>query len=484
LSASKVLERTGLRTSAGKSAFTRYNTALNFSHKFPDAGKELTASVTYNYGNGNTGTNILNRFFYPNGSSFGPAAQVRNAGSNNNDQVTIQADFENPFGEDKKLEAGIRSYINNYRNQFSTFAVNNGTDVLLPLSNNIEYREVVNAFYLTYSGKVKTVTYQAGMRAEISNFDGRLLDTGKEFGYQYPSTLERLLDALFPSLFLTKELSEKAELQLNYSRRIRRPNFWQLNPFIDINDPLNISQGNPELRPEYTNSFEANYSREYKSGSFLGSLYFRNNQGDITGYSDTLTAVQYQQLNNAAVDPNAIINTYINAQYTNRLGGELTLQHRIGKNFDITPTVNAEYQKVKALVNKLNLSNEGWNWEGKLITNYRITTEKPSLFNNFSIQAIGEYESPRIMPQGRQLSEYSVDFALRKEFLKDKKASLTLSVNDLFWTDRDGAIYDTDNFYQESYRRNVRSFRINFSYRFGDADLKLFNRNTERGDDD
>ena len=246
--------------------------------------------------------------------------------------------------------------------------MNNGAEILLPLSNNIEYREMVNAFYVTYSNKIKTFSYQAGLRAEQSDFDGKLLDKGQNFGYKYPDSFDQLFDALFPSLFLTKQLSEKAEMQLNYSRRIRRPNFWQLNPFIDINDPVNIRQGNPQLRPEFTNAFELNYSKQYNSGSFLGSVYYRNNQGDITQYSDTITTAQYQQLNNAAVDPNAILNTFINAQHTNRLGAEFTVQHRIGKNFDITPTINAEYQDVKAEVNGLNLSNSGINWEAKLIT--------------------------------------------------------------------------------------------------------------------
>ena len=132
----------------------------------------------------------------------------------------------------------------------------------------------------------------------------------------------------------------------------------------------------------------------------------------------------------------------------------------------------------------MNLSNDGINWEAKLITNYRITTVEPSLFNNFSFQAIGEYESPRIMPQGKQIPQYSVDVALRKDFLKDKRASLTFSVNDIFWTNRWGAIYDTDNFFQESSRRSIRNFRLNFSYRFGNADFKLLNRNNNNNNDD
>jgi outer membrane receptor protein involved in Fe transport len=153
---------------------------------------------------------------------------------------------------------------------------------------------------------------------------------------------------LFPSLFLTQAISDKTDIQLNYSRRIRRPNFWQLNPFIDINDPVNIRQGNPTLRPEFTNSFEFNYNKNYTGGNFLGAIYYRNTLGDITQFSDTITAEQYAQLNNAAVDPNAILNTFINSISQNRLGLDLTWQQNITKNLEIVPNVNLQYRKINA----------------------------------------------------------------------------------------------------------------------------------------
>jgi hypothetical protein len=90
------------------------------------------------------------------------------------------------------------------------------------------------------------------------------------------------------------------------------------------------------------------------------------------------------------------------------------------------------------------------------------------------MQVIGEYESPEVMAQGRGKPEYSIDVALRKEFLKDKKASFSFSITDVFNTLRFGNVYDTDNFYQDSYwRRNVRSFRIVLTYKFGSTDFSL-----------
>jgi outer membrane receptor protein involved in Fe transport len=356
----------------------------------------------------------------------------------------------------------------------------------LPLSNNYKYLENIHAAYFTYSNKWGSLKYQLGLRGEYSRFDGELVDSAQKFGYEYPSSWDNLFNALFPSMFITKSITEDQDLQFNYSRRIRRPNFWQMNPFIDITDPLNIRVGNPALQPEFINSFEINYNVNYEGGNFLASVFWRNNPNDITMYSDTITAEQYQKLNNAAVDPNAIVNTFINANVTNRYGTEFTLQHKIGRNFDITPTANFQYRKVKADVKDLNLDNEGFSWEGKLILNYKTTDRASSLFKNFSGQVIGEYESPEVIPQGRRKAEYSVDIALRKDFLKDKRGTLTFSVNDLFNTLRFGTIYDTESFYQDGYRRwNVRSFRLTFNYKFGNSDFKLFKRNENRegGDD-
>jgi hypothetical protein len=147
--------------------------------------------------------------------------------------------------------------------------------------------------------------------------------------------------------------------------------------------------------------------------------------------------------------------------------------------------MNLQYRTVKARVNNLDLSNEGFNWEAKLMMNYRIMTEGSSFFNKLAFQLMGEYESPEVIPQGRRKSQYSVDLAIRKDFLKKDKATITFGINDVFNTNRWGTIYDTENFYQDSYRRwNVRNFRLTFSYKFGDAEFTFGNRNRNRDIDD
>ena len=485
LNSNEVMEYFGNRSAAARSRFDRKSTRLNYKHSFPQLGRELTADITYNSGENTENSTILNSYSYPDGSVYRPSSRVRNEGSGKNDQITFQADYAHPFGEESKIEAGIRSFHNDSRSFYNAFSVDNISETKLPLSNNYKYNEMVNAAYFTYSTKRKSFSYQLGLRGEYSRFRGELIDSALKFGYEYPADIKNIWDALFPSLFVTKQLNETDQLQFNYSRRIRRPNFWQINPFIDINDPVNLRQGNPQLRPEFINSFEVNYSKDYPKGNFLTSLYLRNNPDDITQYSDTITAAQYADLADAGVDPNAILNTFINANTTNRYGAEFVLQHKLGPNFNITPSFNLQYRTVKAEVKGLDLSNDGFNWEAQLTADYKIVTKPKSIFNNLSFQLNGEYESEEVIPQGRRKPEFAVDLAMRKDFLKNNKATITFGINDLFNTQRWGTIYDTETFYQDSYRRwNVRNFRITFSYKFGDADFSLTRRNERRGGED
>jgi outer membrane receptor protein involved in Fe transport len=481
-----ILERTGIRYSDGSNGFDRSGTQFIFTHKFAKTGQQLSADVNYNSGSGDNQTNIVNYYNNADGTQYAQPNRVRNSGNNESDQLTVQLDYVNPIGENKKFETGVRTFVENNTSIFNAYSLGQGGgETKLPLSNNYKFRQVINAFYMTFSNKINKFTYQAGLRAEMSDFDGELVDRAQKFGYSYPEKLKNIWDALFPSLFLTQTIGDREDIQVNYTRRIRRPNFWQLNPFIDINDPVNLRQGNPALRPEFTNSFEVNYNKTYTGGNFLGAIYYRNTLGDITQYSDTITAAQYQELNNAAVDPNAILNTFINASSQNRLGLDLTLSQKIARNLEIVPNLNMQYSKVNARVNDLNLSNEGFNWEAKLITNYKIEAPKSWLFKNLSFQVTGEYESPEVIPQGKRKEQYSVDFALRKDFLKNNAGTLTFSMNDVFNTRRFGTIYDTENFYQDSYRRwNVRSFRVTFSYKFGSSNFSLFKRNGRPERDD
>lgn len=488
--ADKILDHTGVRVATSDGNFKRSSSRLSFERKFDSPDHKLSADITYNTGGRDNSDYIVNNFYNPDGSAYSPVTRVRNSGLTDEYQVIGQIDYSHKINDNKRIEFGVRSYYNHNKSNFATYSIDQAeNETKLPLSNNVKYSEKVNAGYFNYANGWKSFVYQVGLRVELSELDGSMIDSNLNFGYKFPNGFKDLNYALFPSFFITKHISESEDIQFNYSKRIRRPRFWEVNPFIDIDDPLNISQGNPGLKPEYTNSFELNYYKRFaeNSGSFLGVIYFKNNVGDVTEYSDTIPQSLYEQLNNAAVSPNAILSTFINAGYEDRWGAELTLQKNITKQLDFTFNTNMQYAVTKASVGDLNLNNSGFNYNGKIIGNYKIVTETSKLFNNLGFQVIADYDGPRVIPQGRNKSQFSTDVAVRKEFFKKKAGALSLSVNDLFNTRKFGTIYDTDDFYQDGYRRwNVRTVRLTFSYRFGEADLfrKKDNNNNRNNDSD
>ncbi len=123
---------------------------------------------------------------------------------------------------------------------------------------NYESNDEVYAAYGAYSSQLGSFGYQLGLRAESSDYEGTLTKTGEMFDIKFPVSF-------FPSIFVSQKLSEDQSLQLNYSRRINRPNFWQLTPITDSSDKLNPSKGNPALKPEFTNSFELSYEKTFKN---------------------------------------------------------------------------------------------------------------------------------------------------------------------------------------------------------------------------
>ena len=112
------------------------------------------------------------------------------------------------------------------------------------------------AAYVSFTSAIKDFGYQAGLRAESSNYTGELINEKENFSNSYPISL-------FPSLFLSQKLKNKQEIQLSYTRRINRPNFFQLIPFTNYSDSLNITRGNPNLVPEFTNSIELSYLKTF-----------------------------------------------------------------------------------------------------------------------------------------------------------------------------------------------------------------------------
>jgi ferric enterobactin receptor len=465
---------------------------------FPKSGQELTADANFSHGD-NKGNALYNTNIYTaNGGSQKGNIQQQIISNGTNEFLTVQSDYVTPISTKAKLEAGVRAQLRRLSNSQANYYWDSNTGKFVLISSatsNYKNEDNVYAAYATYTNSIKDFGYKIGLRAESSNYAGELTDTKKKFSNDYPISL-------FPSVFLSQKLNKNQEVQLSYTRRINRPFFMQLIPFIDSTDQLNWSRGNGNLRPEFTTSVEASYSKTLKgNNTILASVYYKHSTDLITRFIDTIT------INNAKHP----INTYINANSSRSYGGELTGQFTVAKWWDMNANVNVYNSKIDAK-NVTGASQDAiWSWFAKTNNTFKLP-------NNFRIQLSGTYQSRTNLPvndggggfggfggggggargggggggfgsfsqsaaQGYIKSNYGVDVAIQKSFLKQNAASVTFNVSDIFRTRRFAQYSESAFYIQNSYRLpDVPMMRLTFSYRFGQMDMSLFKRKNTRAE--
>jgi len=474
------------RSANSNNKFRNMGAQMSFKHNFPKAGREWTADVTFNRGRNNNSNIIRTNYFgYP-GKIYDRVFQQTQASNGNNQNLVFQTDYSNPINANSKFEVGARAMIRRFENAQHFFASsNNGPEV--PQSDlNIIFRsdDHIYATYGTYSNKVKNFGYQLGLRAESSDYKGNLISKNQEFNIEFPISL-------FPSLFLSQKLTDYDDLQLNYSRRINRPGFWQLFPFYDLSDSLNISRGNPNLKPEFTNSLELSYSKQFKNrDNFIASVYFKNTNNLITRFQVVESIPFYKD--------SLPVLTFVNANSSYVTGLELISRNKITKFWDLT--TNANFFTSKIDLEDAPDPDQFLSYFFKINNTFRLP-------KNLSFQLSGDYTSKIISSpggsggggrggfggggmfggmgsaaQGYIRPNYGVDAALRFEFLKNRVASLSLNVNDIFRTKQYSAFTEQPGFFFQDIerRRDQRVFRLNFNYRFGKFDASLFKRRNNR----
>lgn len=460
----------GSRTTTGVTNWDNYSTQLQLRKTFPKRGKELSTDITYNFGDRKNNSDFTTNNYNNVGQPITAQEQQVNRGSGTSKTLTYQLDFTNPLTDTAKWEFGIRSNIKEevsiidvgYRNNNSGEVVMDST-----LSNNYKINDMVNAIYATYSNMYKPmgIGYMVGLRFEQTRFFGELVGKNQSVEYLYPDGMSNLGKAFFPSIYLTKRVGEKHEIQMNFARKISRPGFMQVMPFIMFADKMNYRTGNPLLRPEFINSIEANYNRIFTSGNLFTSVYVRQTEGAIT---------QFAQKYNDTSD--VLLNTFINGNSMYNMGWENNFKISfLKRKLDLTINLNGFYTDISANVGNTSIQNSGFSWNTKAIVNYKLPKQ-------YTVQVNGSYEAPRIIPQGKALDQYSIDVSLNKEIMKT--LSFNLIVNDIFNTRRFGTYYESDVIQQNiSRRRETRFVRLSITWRFGEMDASLFRkRNNQRRD--
>jgi outer membrane receptor protein involved in Fe transport len=352
----------------------------------------------------------------------------------------FQTDYVHPFGETGVFEAGLRTAWRKLDNNFRVdqLFTEGGWLPLPQFNNHFIYIENVHAAYVMAGREFNRFSTQGGLRGEYSDVNTLLLRTN--------DTNPRRYFNLFPSAHLSYELTDASSLQLSYSYRINRPSPRNLLPFANFSDPRVIWRGNPNLDPEFTHSVEASYLLNTDNGTFLSSVYRRYRTNPVQRITITDPATGLRE-----VFP-------VNLGTEDSYGLEMNWSHTF---FDIW--------RLNSNINLFRSVTQG-NFEGRDLFadtyagNGRIQS-KLTVFNNLEFQTAFNYRSPRIVPQGRNLSLYFMDVGLAKPVLKGK-GTLVASVNDVFNTRRFRSIIEDEGLSARSdFQWRPRQFVITFTYR-------------------
>lgn len=443
-----ITSRAGFKRSTTKPG-KEWSTDLTF-----DRGENITPATTRQFSMGDNGI--------PPGNSF----QDRNA-SGDEMELNWQLDVTDPYADDRKLEWGFKA---DYELNNSALDVIFGNDTTAGpvhdegLSNAYRIGTWVNAGYVNWSSRLTAHwTMQAGLRVEQNRMDARRTDKEMDFSYSYPEDLKDLGRILFPSAYFSRKWDApegelQQELQVNVSRKVNRPNFWQLMPFLMPTDARSYRMGNPVLRPEMSTIVEVNHLLPFtEKGNWLSSVYGRITSDVITSWTAPLES-----------DPNVLLTTFINGKQNQGFGWENTVKLTLWEGSEITLNGNVQWTRIGLAQEGVDYTNSGISFDGKVGVSQKLP-------KGFSMQANADYDGPRVVPQGHSLERYSLDFTVRKEF--SKRFYVTAGANNILDSRGWGNYYATPYFEQEGFRSwGTREFRLNATWRFGKQDTSLFRR--------
>ena len=444
-----------LNQSANSSRFHNADLALNYKRTFTKEDQELTASVNSSFGNNLSVTNNEQRILPQDSLYYGIMA--RNPGKQRETQV--QVDYQQPLaknillgigGKSSFMDISSSSGVQSFRSAGKAYSYDSS------LSNNLDYHQKVYAVYAELSFPVaKLFDVKIGSRyerTELHSFYSNAQQQVQTPGY----------NTIVPSVFLSKKLGDDQTIKISYSKRIERPDYWDLNPFVNTADPKNITAGNPYLLPEIGQRYEIGYSRDFpRLGSFMITAFFRNNGQDIQPYTKYYSSLQVGD----SVYHNVSINTRENIGTEKNTGISLFANLNVSSKLTMRSNVFMFYRHIINAVDK-GADRSSFNYRLNMNVTYQFS---PLLAAEF----FGSFNSARNEVQGKYPSFTNYSLAIRKLFW-NKKGSLALTATNPFneYVNQRLQLYGT-NFTQNSLRKiPFRSIGINFTWKFGKLEFK------------
>ena len=450
--------------------------SVNYKKSFDRDGHELT--IDYQYSTGNEIENsIINEIVLGETIEL-PTEQTINDETQINQLA--QFDYVLPFGKDNQsqFEMGYRGTFNNFITDFDFGILENGILNRDPnFSNELKYKEYVNAAYVQLGTKVKKFSVLSGLRMEASDIGIELVDTQEVTNKDYVNW--------FPSLFFGYEFSETEQVTLSYSRRLRRPRSRFINPFPSRSSNTNLFQGNPDLDPTFTNSFDLGYLKRWEKITFTTSGYFNRSTGVFQFI--TQETGNFVQIENPDDPDNPVLvpvqaRTPINLATDKRFGIEFTTSYTPKRDWRITWNLNLFQQQLRGDYTYTNFLNEEitQNFDADNFTWFTRISAKVPLPGSIDFQTNLFYRGPNKDAQNTNKGILSTNLAFSKDVVKDK-ATLSLNVSDLFNSRkrRTETITNTVATYSE-FQWRERQITLSFLYRFNQPQNQR-NRNGRGG---
>ncbi len=451
---SRVVDSIVLSTGTHKNNWKNGAINLNFRHQYDSTGREITADADYSNYTSDTRQTFTNVNFDPAWVKKNQADLISNLPVDIN-IYSAKVDYTHPFRKGWKLETGVKSSFVQTDNSANYFNVHNGSSTIdADKTNRFSYEENINAVYLNVNRQFKKFGVQAGLRFENTNLKGHQFGNVLKPGSD--SAFKRTYNNLFPTMYLSYKLDKNNQLGLSVGRRIDRPGYQSLNPFLFFIDNYTYEAGNPFLQPQYTNNIELSHTLK----SWLTTTL---NYSKTTNYfTETFEQVEFATIvregnigerHNAGISVSAQIPVvkwwtaiiYGNLNY-NSFKGEL-----YGKYLDVSAT--------NFLWNVNNQFNFGKGWSAELSGFYRSRGVDGQIF----MQPLGQLSA-----------------GVSKQVLKSK-GTVRLNVRDIFWTQQFRGQMDiqgTDTRFTN--KRDSRVAGLTFSYRFGKP-LKGPQNNRKKG---
>ena len=434
-----------------------YNINLNYNLKFKKPDQKLDVLLYYSNWDG---IRFDDQFKYITDSENNIIDD--NPEKRKTDQLTprnqyrYQFDFVSPIGSNGIFEAGYHGRFDISTSDYQYSVFNESTDeweLDTDISNKADFTRNIQAIYGTYTSKVIGFDYKFGLRTEYTDRIIDLYNTGDQY-------IVNRLD-FFPSAYLTRELNEKQQFQLSYSRRLNRPRNRNLNPFPNYSDPLNVRVGNPNLEPEFVDSYELNFQNRFKKSFIAAEAFYRRTNNIISRV-------------NILGEDNVIYRTYANLNYDNSLGLELSANLQLNKWWKLNGSGSAYYYSIIGEIDSEDISTESFNWNLRLNNTF-------SFKSNTRIQLTSFYTGPSVTAQGSRESFYFANIAVRQDLLK-KKFSITAQLRDVFNTMGHSFTSESNDFYTYSeFSREGQVLTLSLTYRINNYKEK---RNKERNGND